>query len=108
MYKNKRIYLSGPYTQCKSLAPKMFEEAKKHLFKHGAKSVWSPVDEIDEKNTWQQAMDICDKALTKSSIDMMVIITNEYTDTSKGVQQEIAWANERHIPMHFLTEKTEN
>lgn len=102
MYRNKRIYLSGPYTNCKHIAPKVFDEAKQYLIKHGAMSVWSPTDEIDEKNTWQQAMDICNNALVPNKIDLMVIINNEYTRESKGVEQEIAWAKERHIRMHFL------
>lgn len=77
--------------------------------KHSPFQVWSPTEEIPKECSWDESMKICRGILCKDKIDVVVVILNEYTQWSCGVEEEVQIAARENIPVYALLEQeTEN
>lgn len=110
----KNIYLSFPYTGHEELAKHISKKYKEILMRAGADSVWSPVDNIDESKTWDEAMDECMNVMRSRKIDCVIVLNvidtdcSSITNQSRGVAAEITEAMELGLPLEIIPIKLSN
>lgn len=94
------FYVLGPYSENPVRCTFVFNRVKQEIMhKYGIKEnqIFIPTEHIPSTCTWEESMRICEKEF--ESTTHMILIVNSLTNTSKGVYQELLWAEKKGIPV---------